>query len=110
MVLEIIVIEAPVLKSPPYAAGYTMVFIPKGVAKHMRARVRTVSFTPSNFKIITKSAGINMRRNIEAMYTFFFIIRLLRLYPPITKPARIIATGPIQFPAFERAVSTKDGI
>jgi len=57
-VLDIIVIDAPVLKSPPYAAGYTMVFIPKGVAKHISARERMVSFIPISFKTITNTAGM----------------------------------------------------
>ena len=59
-VCDIIAIDAPVFVSPPYAAGYTMVLSPKGVAKAISARVIISLFIPKAFITITNTAGITI--------------------------------------------------
>ena len=68
--LDINVIEAPVSVSPPYAAGYTIVFNPNGDAKAIIARVAIVSSIFNSFIAIIIAAGMTTSRNKDITYTF----------------------------------------
>lgn len=66
-VWEIIAIDAPVFVSPPYAAGNTTVFKPRGVAYANSASVRTSSDAPISLSITSRIAGIINNLNAVAM-------------------------------------------
>lgn len=68
---ESITIDADSFVFSPYAAGQIIVFNPIGVAN-----------------------AINVKVNISLLTLKLFNISSFTLYPPITKPASIMATGP----------------
>ena len=66
-VWEMVAMETPVEGSPPYAAGNTTVFRPKGVPKaNMQSKIIRLS-TPISFKSAMNRAGRTMSRRAEAM-------------------------------------------
>ena len=70
---------APVLVSPPYAAGKTIVFNPSGVAYAKRASVIISFEAPKSSIIISITDGIAMSLNAAARYIRFLVRSVLSL-------------------------------
>ena len=86
-------------------------FNPSGAPNATRASVRVkLSTRIANFNIVKMITGMIINLNNDAHYTFLFESISRIFYPPITKPARSIATGPMQFEAFVSALIKKLGI
>ena len=66
-VWEMVAIAAPVVVSPPYAAGKTTVFNPRGVAKAKRHIVKVISSAPNQLSSKMNIAGSRKRRRTAAI-------------------------------------------